>query len=939
MKIILAENIKRLRRERGITQGQLADAMSVTPQSVSRWENSLSYPDVTQLPILAQFFNVTLDELMGNDVSPKNKLIAELNKANEKLSENDTYPNRRRVADILEKLVNIDPQQYCTSYFVNVSHLHDHARLQSARKLCRRILDSLPVEKRTSILIPILSVEDEEHRYLWRDYATNDTDMATWDDMLLCVYRVKHSDEWEKQRQRNIYTSVLKALYLHANDVPSLADRKFRKGITYYPFSSVDTLKSAVELLNVYSKRADDIFLQERIFVEFHYAISLFGEEKFDEGFAMLERVKSHVRMLAEVSHGTAVAGSVPALSLVKEEMTPVRLANAITEIESCEPRFEFDRVREDERFIKFYRFVSMFGFGGPKMSFIVSPDGLESRIDMKEFIPMLELAHDMIESNQKNQYSQVVVLLDEFGELHSYYDPDVCCDDDHGAEEEFMEKLRKSGAPRIRRIVSLWSNGSVDMPSYRLREKLYNQNGQNGQAEMLLNGRHYFVSRPMITTLSSNTLNEKKENAVLTLSEFKDALDGGLGRCVTAVKNNPENYRHIVLWACRNNPVFDTQCEGTRAYFVASLIKIYKDRNYFLGIIAESLLKATEIWDICYFCELLSYFKDELHGEPALAIWHKYEELWQNLYNTNERPDGIFAALDDLNLYIEYVALDYEDYRKIAYDIGRLYLKHPYLRTDSFDYMLRRDYIEKLENEADKCPEIEAFLKYHVWQPYSRYVQPKTDIKELSGIPLSRRLQNEPPEVVEEYARKYLDAKTAEEKITALKAFLICPFPATFSPAPIIEDAESNDQELAEIAQRVLKKIRHPEVREFAERMMKTDPDEAFSYLAKNYMNGDGDYFSKFLSRLSIDREDTSGWHESHHKVIEMFETAEDSDIPPTILLTFIYETTRCSCCRLRVVQLMDEYGVLTKETVEECLYDSNSDVRAFAKEKLPTF
>lgn len=60
-----ADKLARLRRERRITQEMLADFIGVTKASVSKWENRQSLPDITLLPQLASFFDVTVDELLG----------------------------------------------------------------------------------------------------------------------------------------------------------------------------------------------------------------------------------------------------------------------------------------------------------------------------------------------------------------------------------------------------------------------------------------------------------------------------------------------------------------------------------------------------------------------------------------------------------------------------------------------------------------------------------------------------------------------------------------------------------------------------------------------------------------------------------------------------------------------------------------------------------
>ncbi|MBQ8289217.1 MAG: helix-turn-helix transcriptional regulator [Clostridia bacterium] len=67
MELMIAERIKQYRKERNMTQDALAQALSVSPQSVSKWECGDGYPDITLLPAIANYFEVTVDELIGND--------------------------------------------------------------------------------------------------------------------------------------------------------------------------------------------------------------------------------------------------------------------------------------------------------------------------------------------------------------------------------------------------------------------------------------------------------------------------------------------------------------------------------------------------------------------------------------------------------------------------------------------------------------------------------------------------------------------------------------------------------------------------------------------------------------------------------------------------------------------------------------------------------
>ena len=64
----LGKRIKELRIENNLTQEELAEQLGVSFQAVSRWENDLTYPDITLLPILANMFDVTVDYLLDVDV-------------------------------------------------------------------------------------------------------------------------------------------------------------------------------------------------------------------------------------------------------------------------------------------------------------------------------------------------------------------------------------------------------------------------------------------------------------------------------------------------------------------------------------------------------------------------------------------------------------------------------------------------------------------------------------------------------------------------------------------------------------------------------------------------------------------------------------------------------------------------------------------------------
>lgn len=68
----IGKNIAELRKNSGMTQEQLAEILGVSSQSISKWENDTTMPDIMLLPTIAGCFNITVDELYGGR-KPKEK--------------------------------------------------------------------------------------------------------------------------------------------------------------------------------------------------------------------------------------------------------------------------------------------------------------------------------------------------------------------------------------------------------------------------------------------------------------------------------------------------------------------------------------------------------------------------------------------------------------------------------------------------------------------------------------------------------------------------------------------------------------------------------------------------------------------------------------------------------------------------------------------------
>ena len=70
----IAENIRILRKQKNMTQEELAAFLHISFQTISKWERQESCPDIQMLPVIARFFEVSVDELLGINESSSREI-------------------------------------------------------------------------------------------------------------------------------------------------------------------------------------------------------------------------------------------------------------------------------------------------------------------------------------------------------------------------------------------------------------------------------------------------------------------------------------------------------------------------------------------------------------------------------------------------------------------------------------------------------------------------------------------------------------------------------------------------------------------------------------------------------------------------------------------------------------------------------------------------
>ncbi len=152
MQLYIGNNIKRLRRQKGITQETLAERMHVSTAAVSKWERNEALPDISMVLPLASYFGVSTDELLGLDaakteeriqgiMNERNRLCA-LGKEREAfdliVTAYEEFPNDWRIVEEYMWKLYYDPN--CAEPYGHEVHKEELYRL------CERVLDECTVD-------------------------------------------------------------------------------------------------------------------------------------------------------------------------------------------------------------------------------------------------------------------------------------------------------------------------------------------------------------------------------------------------------------------------------------------------------------------------------------------------------------------------------------------------------------------------------------------------------------------------------------------------------------------------------------------------------------------------------------------------------------------------------------------------------------------------
>ncbi len=331
MKLNLGENIRTLRRTANMTQEQLAEQLGVSFQSVSRWENGSTYPDMELLPAIARIFSVTVDFLLSvGDEERRKNFEATRTKLQEALAADPQ--NEDDIVAILRELRRDHMEFFCNdTYYLYDLRDSGAYKFPAVLEEMRLITDEVIVKSDSNFVKGIFieemaEMEDEEHILTFLKRNATAADLSG--DALLRKRYLFHGeyDKFEKLRQTNLYKLISElcnttptwfigdktdysADYCHYVNNASLGILRAICGTEYnpaYPVTDDGTL---------------DLFVDIRLNLGAKLVASSAGTGDIDGALTAMEDWVSLFEQIMRLEKGTTLVCTSPALDRFRPEV------------------------------------------------------------------------------------------------------------------------------------------------------------------------------------------------------------------------------------------------------------------------------------------------------------------------------------------------------------------------------------------------------------------------------------------------------------------------------------------------------------------------------------------------------------------------------------------------------------------------------------------
>jgi len=227
MKLAIGENIRNFRKKNDFTQEALADRLGVTYQSISRWENGTTYPDLELIPSIAEELSVTVDELLGIPQIEKEKRAVEAFDELRRECIKRDY-DAEKIVDLLRDI----RRNYLSSDSAwrpwvegNDRAFRDPRILPEVRLLAEAYFEKNPMSHH--VIKTMAVIEDEEHLENFLQKHTTSFDCSAHALLFNRYWRRGEHEKFEEERRYQLFVAI-DTLFSHRYLLKRGADSEFR---------------------------------------------------------------------------------------------------------------------------------------------------------------------------------------------------------------------------------------------------------------------------------------------------------------------------------------------------------------------------------------------------------------------------------------------------------------------------------------------------------------------------------------------------------------------------------------------------------------------------------------------------------------------------------------------------------------------------------------
>ncbi|MBR5445717.1 MAG: helix-turn-helix transcriptional regulator [Clostridia bacterium] len=264
----IGTNIYTLRKEKKITQAQLAEKLGVSEQSVSKWENNQCAPDVSLFPVIAEYFGVSIDRIFGyhrNSYADDVKAI--IKAADDSM---DTYKEIEIISEGLKKYPNSPDLKIYLSFslsMVNRISEDENERNEAVTKairLCTEVIDTCGDNKQVDSALDMLThIYNETGNYSKAEEAISKMSADSYNARIVGMVSMLGLKRCHTEQDQFAKESLWK-LYWTMNHVFAcithsyMVNKEYEKAIAFY--------EAYEKHLSVFDNGCSDFYATDKIF-------------------------------------------------------------------------------------------------------------------------------------------------------------------------------------------------------------------------------------------------------------------------------------------------------------------------------------------------------------------------------------------------------------------------------------------------------------------------------------------------------------------------------------------------------------------------------------------------------------------------------------------------------------------------------------------------